>query len=153
MMILLSLTLLTATNAAADLSKLNWMTGCHVMENAARGLKIEEQWMKPEGGLMMGMNRTQRGGKAVANEFLRIDAKGDAIVYTALIGTKNETPFKLTSQTDTEAVFENPEHDFPKRIIYRKTADGIFATIDGGEANKNKHQDFPMKSVPCATSK
>lgn len=149
MMILLSLTLLTTTHTAADLSKLGWMTGCHVMENTARGLKIEEQWMKPEGGLMMGMNRTQRGGKAVEHEFLRIDAKGDAIVYTALIGTKNETPFKLTSQTDTEAVFENPGHDFPKRITYRKTADGIFATIDGGEANKNKHQDFTMKSVPC----
>jgi hypothetical protein len=148
MTILLSLTLLSTTTAA-DISKLDWMAGCHVLENAARGIKVEEQWMKPEGGLMMGINRTQRGGKAVAHEFLRIDAKGEVIVYTALIGTKNETPFKLTSQTDTEAVFENPEHDFPKRIIYRKTPDGIFATIDGGEANKNKHQDFPMKSVPC----
>ncbi len=142
-MILLALTALFA----ADMSKLDWMAGCHVMETP-RG-RIEEQWMKPDGGMMLGINRTMRDGKAVAHEFLRIDAKGAEIVYTGLVGTKDEAPFKLTSQTDTEAVFENPAHDFPKRILYRKTADGIFARIDGGEKAADKHRDFPMKRVPC----
>jgi hypothetical protein len=83
---MLSLVLLAAS-AAADLDKLDWMSGCHALETP-RGVKIEEQWMRPSGGTMLGMNRTTRGGKAVANEFLRIDAKGVDVVYTALVGTK-----------------------------------------------------------------
>jgi hypothetical protein len=155
MIFLLKASLLMASTAAvlaaadaADVSKLAWMTGCHVLETPR--VKIEEQWMKPEGGLMMGINRTVRRGKAVAHEYLKIDVnKEGAVVYTALIGTKNETPFKMTSQGDTEIVFENPDHDFPKRISYKKTPDGFLARIDGGPKAPEKHQDFPMKSVPC----
>jgi hypothetical protein len=134
--------------AAGDIGKLDWFAGCHVMETPK--LKIEEQWMKPEGGMMLGINRTVRAGKTVAHEFLRIDAKPDgAVVYTGLVGTKGETPFQLTSQTDSEVIFENPTHDFPQRILYRKTPEGILARIDGTVNGKQRAQEFPMKSVPC----
>lgn len=49
------------------------------------------------------------------------------------------TDFKLTRVTANEAVFENPEHDFPKRIIYRKkSATEMTASIDGGEGTKSQ---------------
>jgi hypothetical protein len=95
------------------------------------------------------MNRTIRGDKAVAFEFLRIHVDGEALVYTAMPNGKNETPFRMTSQTDSQVVFENPSHDFPKRILYRKSADGVFARVDGGEAALGKKQEFAMKSTPC----
>lgn len=137
------------TTTAADIDKLDWMAGCHALETS-RGVKIEEQWMKPAGGTMLGMNRTVRANKAVAHEFLRIDVKGADVVYTALIGTKGETPFKLTTQSDVEVIFENPTHDFPQRIIYRKAPDGsVSARIDGVVNGKERHQDFPFKPVPC----
>ena len=99
---------------------------------------------------MLGINRTIRGGKAVANEFLRIDRKGNDVVYTGLVGTKGETPFRLVTQSETEVIFENPTHDFPQRIIYRKTADGgMTARIDGVVNGKERHRDFPFKPVPC----
>ena len=67
-----------------------------------------------------------------------------------MIGTKGETPFKLTTQTESEAIFENPTHDFPQRIIYRKSADGgMTARIDGVVNGKERHQDFPFKPVAC----
>lgn len=143
---MLSLFLLTLA-AVGDLDKLDWIAGCHVMDGPKA--KIEEQWMKPGGGMMLGINRTIRNGKAVAHEFLRIDAKGTEVIYVGLVGTKGETPFKLTTQSETEVIFENPTHDFPQRIIYRKTADGILARIDGLVNGKERHQDFPMKTVPC----
>jgi hypothetical protein len=31
----------------------------------------------------------------------------------------------------TEAVFENPGHDFPQRIIYRREGDSLIARIEG----------------------
>ena len=48
------------------------------------------------------------------------------------------TPRSLLSiGSVTEAVFENPQHDFPKRIIYRKgEADSLTASVDGGEGTK-----------------
>jgi Domain of unknown function (DUF6265) len=133
--------------ASGDIDKLDWMAGCHVLETPR--VKIEEQWMKPGGGMMLGVNRTIRGGKAVEHEFLRIDAKAGEVVYTGLVGTKGETPFRLIAQSDTEVIFENPTHDFPQRIIYRKTPEGLFARIDGTVNGKERHQDFPFKSAPC----
>jgi hypothetical protein len=34
-------------------------------------------------------------------------------------------------------LIENPQHDFPKRIIYRKTDNGLTASIDAGEGSKS----------------
>ena len=136
-----------AASDAGDVAKLEWMSGCFAVENPR--VKIEEQWMKPEGGLMLGVNRTLRGGKAVEHELLRISVKGGEVVYDALIGTPGQTPFKATSLSESEVIFENPAHDFPKRIIYRKTADGVTASIDDGKPG-GKHVDYPFKSVRCA---
>ncbi|HEX7294339.1 MAG TPA: DUF6265 family protein, partial [Pyrinomonadaceae bacterium] len=68
----------------------------------------------------------------------------DAIYYVAQPkGRCPQTDFKLTRVTDQEAVFENPEHDFPKRIIYRKSAeDALTASIDGGEGTKQMTFSF-----------
>ena len=47
---------------------------------------------------------------------------------------------------DQISVFENPEHDFPKRIIYRKSADGsLLASIDGGPGTKTLV--FPLRPM------
>jgi len=44
----------------------------------------------------------------------------------------------------TEAVFENPQHDFPRRIIYRKQPDNVVVVrIDGGAGTKG--EDFTFK--------
>ena len=54
---------------------------------------------------------------------------------------------ELHAEADREAVFENPEHDFPKRIIYRKnSAGGLSAIVDGGEGTKSEKFDF--KTMP-----
>lgn len=126
-------------------SGLDWLTGCHTF-TTPRGATIQENWTSTEGGLMLGVNRTIRNGKAIAFEFLRIDSE---FTYIAMPGGRNETHFRLASKSDSEIVFANPEHDFPKRIIYRKTAEGIVARVDAGEGSA-KVQEFQFKSVPCA---
>lgn len=45
-------------------------------------------------------------------------------------------------------MFENPKHDFPNKIIYKKiTSDSIFAQIFGNENGVKKFENFPMKRV------
>jgi len=87
---------------------------------------------------MLGMSRTVAGDKTIEFEYLRIEQRADAIYYVAHPkGRCPGTDFKLTRASATEAVFENPQHDFPKRIIYRKGADdSLTASIDAGEGTK-----------------
>ena len=148
---LIAISLSFAAAAAAesgDVAKLDWITGC--WSGQAGPMTFEEQWNRPQGGQMMGLGRVLRRGKVVSSEFMRIDQTKDGISYTPRIGTKDApVSFKLTSQNDGEVIFENPTHDFPQRILYRKTPGGLFARIDGMEKGKAKAEDFPMKSVPC----
>jgi hypothetical protein len=45
----------------------------------------------------------------------------------------------------TELVFENPSHDFPQRVIYRKVPDGLLARIEGVINGKPRGEDYPFK--------
>ena len=134
------------TMSAHEVEELGWLAGC--WQGDAGPLKFEEQWMRPAGGLMLGMSRTIRDDKAVSQEFLSISAKSGAVYYTARVGTAT-TPFKLSRLTQFEAVFENPEHDFPQRIIYQKKNGSLHARIEGMEKGKSKSQDFPMRRATC----
>ena len=96
---------------------------------------------------MLGMGRTVAGEKMVEFEYLRIEQRADGIYYVAHPKARCPgTDFKLTRASATEAVFENPQHDFPKRITDRKTGDdSLTATVDGGEGTKA--QSFPYKRI------
>ena len=41
------------------------------------------------------------------------------------------TEFVLTEQTASRAVFDNPRHDYPKRIVYELSAEGVLTATVG----------------------
>ena len=134
--IALSLSIAGATETTS-LPDLAWITG-DWQTAPGRRAQVEEHWTQPAGGSMMGVSRTVAGDKTVEFEYLRIEQRADGIYYVAHPKARCPgTDFKLTRATATEAVFENPQHDFPKRIIYRKTEDGLTASIDGGEGTQS----------------
>ena len=120
------------------LADISWISGAWQSEPGGKR-QIEEHWTSVAGASMLGMSRTVAGDKTVEFEYLRIEQRADGIYYVAHPKARCPgTDFKLTRASATEAVFENPQHDFPKRIIYRKTADdALTATIDGGEGTKS----------------
>ena len=128
---------------AAGISDLAWMVGSWQTDPNGP-LVSDEHWAPAAGGIMIGMSRTVAGDKVASFESLRIEQRGDAIFYVASVkGRCPATDFKLTRVTAQEAVFENPEHDFPKRIIYRKkSATEMSAAIDGGEGTKSQEYTF-----------
>ncbi len=133
-------TLLLITNASTQtptLTDIAWISGAWQTEPGGKR-QIEEHWTVVAGASMLGMSRTVAGDKTVEFEYLRIEQRADGIYYVAHPKARCPgTDFKLTRASATEAVFENPQHDFPKRIIYRKTGDdSLTATIDGGEGTK-----------------
>ena len=92
---------------------------------------MEEVWLAPAGGVMLGMHRDAKGEK-VSFEFFRIAKTPEGLVYLAQPGGRPPTPFKLTEATATRAVFENPQHDFPQRIIYALRDGRLCARVEGG---------------------
>ena len=126
--------LLAQTPTLADIS---WISGAWQSEPGGKR-QIEEHWTTVAGQSMLGMSRTVAGDKTVEFEYLRIEQRADGIYYVAHPKARYPgTDFKLTRASATEAVFENPQHDFPKRVIYRKSGtDELTATIDGGEGTK-----------------
>jgi len=132
-----------------DVTSLGWISGCWEMRRGP--LVVEETWMKPAGQTMLGLGRTVREGRTVSYEYLRLHVKDGSIYYTARpSNAASETPFKLARGSDTEAVFENPEHDFPQRLIYRRLPDGsLAARIEGTVKGKQRAQDFSFQRVAC----
>ncbi len=126
-----------ATDDAQSINDLSWIAGAWQTAPGGRA-QIEEHWTQPGGASMMGLSRTIAGNKTAEFEYLRIEQRADGIYYVAHPKARCPgTDFKLTRLTGQEAVFENPQHNFPKRIIYRKTAENaLTASIDGGEGTK-----------------
>jgi hypothetical protein len=137
-----------APTAKPTLQDLAWLAGHWRIEQGDR--LVDEQWMAPSGGLMMGMARNVQGGKVREYEFtlLRQEPNGD-ILYIASPSKQAETAFKLTSLRNGAAVFENPEHDFPKKIVYARQPDGsLLAAIEGpGRDGKSRRVEYAYKRV------
>ena len=138
-----------AQTTKPTVNDLGWLQGC--WEANINGREIVEQWMKPAGQTILGMSRTVSGGKTVAFEFVQIrEEKDGAIYYVAKPSSQSEAAFRLIKLQNREAVFENPEHDFPQRIIYRLQPDGsLFARIEGKFKGKERGVDYPMKRARC----
>ena len=67
---------------------------------------------------------------------------------------QTQSTFQLHTLSDREVIFENPQHDFPQRIIYRLAADGVLkARIEGTMDGEPKAVDFPMRKIDCETGK
>ncbi len=134
--------------AKPTLQDFAWLAGHWRIEQGDR--LVDEQWLAPAGGLMMGMARNVQAGKVREYEFtlLRQEPNGD-ILYIASPSKQTETAFKLTSLRNGEAVFENPQHDFPKKVVYARQADGsLLAAIEGpGRDGKPRRVEYPFKRV------
>ncbi len=127
--------------ASADTSGLGWMSGqwrTSPAPAASGSAWTEEIWSSAEGGTMLGISRTQSGGRIRAYEFMRIARGEDG--SASFYGSPNGAPsvaFRLVRASASEAVFENPVHDFPQRIAYRLEGAELVATvslIDGSKA-------------------
>ena len=139
----------SAQTANPTINDLSFLAGCWELNRDGR--EINEQWMKPSGGVMLGMGRTVAQGSVREYEFTQIrQDKDGAIYYVARPSGQTEASFKLVKLQNKEAVFENLEHDFPQRVIYRLQADGsLFARVEGAVKGQTRGIDYPYKRAKC----
>lgn len=136
------------TAPPGPLARIAWLTGC--WERRAGARLVEEQWMAPRGGMMLGMSRTVRGDTLVEYEQLRIYERGGSLVYAAAPSGQEPAEFVSTALTDSMIVFGNPAHDFPQRIVYRRAGpDSLAASVEGLSRGKPRTVSFPYARTPC----
>ncbi len=143
------ISLLLVSTAHGDLSALQWLAGCWTQDGRDAG--PVEQWTLPAGGTMLGMNRIVSGGRTIAFEYMRIAVnKDDMVEFIASPSGQETARFKMVSMNENEVVFENPEHDFPTRIIYRLLIDGsLLGRIEGIDKGTPRTAEFPMTRTEC----
>ena len=137
--------------AAQDVSRLSWLSGCWQSDAKSETNFVSEIWTKPAGETMFGIGRTIKNGKTTAFENLRIVRQDGTLFYIARPSdAKVDTPFKLKTLSEKEAIFENPEHDFPQRIIYRLGENNtLVARVEGTKNGKTSGFDFPFVRIKC----
>jgi hypothetical protein len=119
------------TPAKATIGDLAWLAGDWIGTRSS-GSSIEERWSPPRGGALLAVSRTvNTSGKMVGFEYLRIVERDGGLVYIAQPGGKTATEFVLTELSPSRAVFDNPRHDYPKRIVYELSANGALTATTG----------------------
>jgi hypothetical protein len=139
---------------AKSASVMSWLYGC--WGGKVNGRDFREQWMPLRGNTMLGIGSTEFQDKLSSYEYLRIEGRGDGVYYVALPSEQKEAAFKLVSavrDNRDEAnifTFENAQHDFPQRIIYRRGTEGwLYATIEGKMQGQDRQVTYPYRRIDC----
>jgi hypothetical protein len=107
-----------------------------------------EEWKKVNDHYLQSRGYMVIEKDTMINERVALTNTEDGIFYTSTVEDQNNKKpiaFKLTRAEDNMFVFENPQHDFPKRIVYKlATADSLHAYIDDG-TGAGKKQNFYYK--------
>jgi hypothetical protein len=116
----------------ASLDDVAWLNGKWNRTNAKPGRSGMEQWKKISATELQGEGINLKGVDTVFVERLKIILKESQLYYVAdITGNKEPVYFKFTNVTPNGFVCENPQHDFPKKIVYAVEDNKLKATISG----------------------
>ncbi len=137
----------------------SWLPG--IWENANEFGAMREIWEVVNDSTLQGTvtattfelpNSKDNGGIYIDTlETITLEERKGSIFYIPAVKDQNQglpVKFRLTSSSDSELKFENPDHDFPQVIHYIKVnADSIFATVSGQFEGQPVEEKFPFKRV------
>ncbi|HMA30333.1 MAG TPA: DUF6265 family protein [Casimicrobiaceae bacterium] len=141
--------------ATGPLAPLAWLPGCWRGEVNHR--EFREYWMPPQGDIMVGVGQLALDGKMNDYEYLRLESRDGAILFSQFSGDRKELAFKLATTTtddkDTIFTFANTTAAFPARLIYRRggTDGWLYETIEGPLNGADKSVIYPLRRVDCET--
>jgi hypothetical protein len=127
---------------AGTLDSLVWLVGTW-QRQASHGT-LYEKWTKVSDRTYEGDGFLVQNGDTTVTEYLRLEQFGEEVYYTARVPHNTyPVPFKLVLVEGKRCVFENPDHDFPQRIVYTRLPDErLQARIEGLQNGKQRATDF-----------
>ena len=141
---LLVLTLCFCSPKTKTINELDWLIGTRSTEQ--NGQIIYESWVKTNDQLLSGKSFFVENNDTNILETIEIKIIDNETFYCPAVSNQNEgkaIEFKLTSDNPNKLIFENPDHDFPKKIVYIKEGNNINAWIEGN----GKKIPFHMKGI------
>ena len=146
-------------HADMKIEQLAWMAGAWEHRDGANVL--EEHWMAPSGGCMMGIMRQSNNGKVNIREFEVIEETPEGLSFTlSHVGPKMaEMPdrtrlnSKATALKDGEVTFTATGTGAVRSLTYRKQPDGSLLAIVELERNGQKRTlELPLKRLKSTGS-
>ncbi|HRD07176.1 MAG: DUF6265 family protein [Saprospiraceae bacterium] len=99
-----------------------------------------ESWVKSNDSLYTGESKLVAADSSVTpQETIRLQLKADGWHYQPTAFGQNdnqEVDFKVIFISGSEFIAENPSHDFPQRIQYRRIGDRLYASVEGKNGEK-----------------
>lgn len=87
----------------------------------------------------------------VLKETIRFVSRGKKYYYIPIVRNQNkgkEVEFEITSFTKNSFVAENPNHDFPQRIVYKlEDEKHLHIYIEGNSKGKNKRVNYHFVKI------
>jgi len=112
------------------------------------GKETFEKWELKSESWLEGYGYKMVAGEQIVTEKLKLLKEGDCWSYQATVGNQNDgepISFKQNCDVSDKWLFENLNHDFPKKIIYSPISDTeIFVKVLGDE---DKGFSFYMNKV------
>lgn len=112
----------------------DFLQGTWKMENK----EVYEHWDRLNESSLKGFSYKLEDKQMIITEYLDISNSDEGISYTATVLNQNQgrgINFMLT-KSDSVFTFENPDHDFPKMIVYQKLNDlEILVQVSDGKQN------------------
>jgi uncharacterized protein YbjT (DUF2867 family) len=121
----------TDTADLGAIENLAWIAGHWTRADA--GATADEIWLPADGGVMLGTSRSVPANGRRSLEYMRIEERGDGVIFVASPIGQASAEFKLTTAGKRRATFENRAHDFPQQITYARDGDKLTATLAGVE--------------------
>jgi len=146
--IFLALLLAIGSQQAGAIERVGWLQGCWQTSSPQR--IIEEHWTAPRGRSMLGAGRTLRGDSLVEYELVVVSERTGVLTYHAHPSGQTGAIFTARAVADSMVVFENPAHDFPQRVGYRRIGtDSLLAWIEGSVQGTTRRVEFPYARARC----
>ena len=101
------------------MESVSWLVG--TWERHSKKGPRYETWRRDAAGNLRGMGFAVSNGDTTKMEGLRLLAEDGFLVYVADVAENaGEVFFPIIAQSDSMLVFENLDHDYPKRIVYMR---------------------------------
>ena len=133
-----------AESPQPDIASLSWLSGEWEMEG------FKAHYTTPEGGQIFSVSRYFKDSKLSFFEFEHFYTnEGELFVTPYPKGEKSDS-FKLVNFDPAvkKAVFQNPEHDWPKELSYERVSDDqLLILVSGPEGGKMRVEKFDLKKA------
>jgi hypothetical protein len=152
-LLLLLLALISCKNSGSNekdkIKEARWILG--EWESKSADGNLSETWKKINDSTFQAQSYFIKQKDTLHFESITLQQNGEVLSYNATVkGQNSDKPvsFKLTNSTEKQLIFENPKHDYPKKIIYTQiNEDNLVAEISGTLEGKATSEKFAMNKT------